>query len=357
MSSGWSRRAILASVGAVSLAGCFSNEGDDTSSPESVVEEWWEAIEDSDVDRFRELYHPDSPEHEEFNWDSEDWVESFPPRPLEEITVETRELLEETDDAAVVRDVLADSDDIHQHSAYTHHLRPDDDEWRLWTHEEQDYICPEDEPGDRPADDLPDSCPVSTLDDYSPPDTLSCEAVANFVAEYHEAYILEEEFSPTHERDSVSSRVTGIDRTEYGYTVTAFWSGFDYRSDVELHAERVTDPAESDPPSVETLDSTVLREVARAAAENGDESESVGTGGSEEDAIPEEMRQDFESLPGDDERYVTVDETTVRLWFVTHRLHKDQLYKTTRYYVDRHVVRQLDNGADHKGGTLLECQS
>ena len=361
------RRALVTSLGCAAtapLAGCLADgyaDLSDTPAPNRVVEEWWDAVSERDAERFRDLYHPSSPERDASYWNNEDWWESFPPDGLEASTIEDRTLVEESDAEATVLDVFAnpDEDDSRRPAGLIHKLRPEDGDWRLWTHESQEYICPGDEPDERPADDLPDDCPTSTLADYDPPDELSCEAVATFAVEYHEAYVLTEMFSPAHERDSVGGSVTSIDRREHGYVVTVGWGGADYRDTAELEAEPTTDPPDSDLPSVETLDSKLLREFAVEAAEQSERVEPTVVPHSDLDPV----RQEFESLPGtEDGRFISVDGTPVTLRLRIHTTHGDYLSMSTRYYVDSHVVRQSD---EHRGSDedtdprefpLLECQ-
>ncbi|TKX84189.1 nuclear transport factor 2 family protein [Halorubrum sp. SS5] len=329
--------------------------------PNRVVGEWWDAVRNRDTERFRDLYHPDSPERDASFWTNEDWWESFPPDVLASSTVEERTLVEESDTEATVLDEFATpaEEGDRQPAGLTHKLRAEDGDWRLWTHESREFIYPGDAPDERPADDLPDDCPTSTLADYSPPDELSREAVGTFVIEYHEAYVLDEMFSPTHEDDSVSGSVTSIDSHEYGYVVTVGWGGADYRDVPEIEAKPTTDPPDFDIPSVETLDSKLLREFAREAAERNERVESNGAPHSD----LEPVRHEFESLPGtEDGRFISVDGTPVTIQFDIRRTHGDYLSMSTRYYVDSHVVRQSDEhrasdeDTDPRQSPLLECQ-
>ena len=361
------RRALLTSLGCAAtapLAGCLANRSvnlSNTPAPNRVVEEWWDAVSNRDAERFRDLYHPDSPERDASYWTNEDWWESFPPDVLESRTIEDRTLVEESDTEATVLDVFAnpDENDNRQPAGLTHKLRPKDGDWRLWTHESQEYICPGDAPDERPADDLPDDCPKSTLADYGPPDELSCETVATFVIKYHEAYVLNEMFSPTHEEDSVGGSVTSINNHEYGYVVTVGWGGADYRDIAEIEAEPTTDPPDFDLPSVKTLDSKLLRELAREAAEQNERVVSNGAPRSDLGLV----RQEFESLPGtEDGRFISVDGTPVTLQLDIRQTHGDYLSMSTRYYVDSHVVRQSDEhrasdeDTDPRQFHLLECR-
>lgn len=361
------RRALLTSLGCVAtapLAGCLANRSvnqSDMPDPDRVVEEWWEAVSNRDVERFRGLYHPDSPERDTPYWTDEDWWESFPPDVLEASTIEERTIVEESDTEATVLDVFADRDgaDNRQPAGLIHTLRLEDGDWRLWAHESQEYICPGDAPDERPADELPDNCPTSTLADYNPPAELSCEAVATFVVEYHEAYVLNKMFSPTHGDDSVSGSVTSINSHEYGYVVTVGWSGADYTDVPEIEAEPTTDPPDFDLPSVETLNSKLLREFAIEAAEQNERVESSGAPHSDLDPV----RQEFESLPGtEDGRFISVDGTPVTLQFDIRETVGDYLSMSTRYYVDSHVVRQSDEhrasdeDTDPRQFPLLECR-
>lgn len=129
---------------------------------------------------------------------------------------------------------------------------------------------------------------------------------------------------------------------------------------VELIGERVMDRPESDIPSVETLESNTLREIAREAGKSGSESKWVARGSSEQDAkdaIPKGIHQEFESLPSDDDgSYVTVDGVPVLLRLEITEFHGDIGNASDQYYVDSHAVRQYDDGTDPMRGTLLECQ-
>jgi len=212
--------------------------------------------------------------------------------------------------------------------------------------------------GERPADGLPDNCPLSTLSDYDPPDDLSRDAVETFVIEYHEAYVLNEMFSP-HEKNFVGASVASIDRHEYGYVVVVTWEGANYSDTISLEAEPATDSPESDLPSVETLDSKILRELAIEAADQDDKVWRFGGYNWDSD-----QRQELESLPGNgNSRYVSVDGTPVRLMFWLEEMHDDVFDMSTRYYVDSHVVRQSDEhmgsdeDADPRRLPLLECRS
>lgn len=365
------RRTLLASLGCTAtapLAGCLANEqinSSDTPAPNRVIEDWWDAVSERDAERFRDLYHADSPERDASYWNDEDWwVESFPPDVSAASTVEDRDLVEKTDTEAAVLDVFADpdEDDNRQPAEIIHKLRPDGDDWQLWTHELQEYIWPDDEPGERPADDLPDDCPTSTLADYDPPDELSTYAVGTFVGEYHETYVLNEMFSP-HERDSIGQEIASITRHKYGYVVIVEWGGADYKEITGFEAERAPYPPYSDLPSVETLDSEILQEFAIEAAEQNEKVESsVGS-----DWNLDQIRQELESLPGDEDgrnidRYVSVDGTPVRLLLWSERYHGDYPNMSTHYYVDSHVVRQSDRHSnsdvdtDPEKFSLLECR-
>ena len=89
------RRKFIMAVGAASaagLAGCLSGDND----PDDVVEEFYAAMDEGDVDAMNELIHEDSPEGEATEEDFEG-SEDF------EFTVEETEVLEEDDDVAEVR--------------------------------------------------------------------------------------------------------------------------------------------------------------------------------------------------------------------------------------------------------------
>ncbi len=101
------RRRFLILGGATlstALAGCLG--GDDNGDPESVVESYWEAIDDLDPDAANELIHPDALD-EPLTDDDMIFFDGL------EITVLSTELIEEDEDEAIVEAVIeVDSDEL-----------------------------------------------------------------------------------------------------------------------------------------------------------------------------------------------------------------------------------------------------
>lgn len=219
-----------------------------------------------------------------------------------------------------------------------------------------DRSTPTPTPETRPADEVPDDCPVTTLPGFEPPDESTVDAVEGFAASYEEAYRLAQ-YSPSHPRDTAAASVESSTPVGGGVAVTLDVVGWNDVTMVVLEGE--PHPAEGDPPDVSTLSSGLLRETARRAAEGDDRVHGRSwEGGSVRDAVPDGVHEEYRSLPGDgDGRYVTVEEVTVRLAVHANELHKATIDGRVRYYVDSRVVRrQPDPAADPRAGELLECR-
>lgn len=123
------RKFIMAigAAGAVGLAGCLSDDND----PEDVVEEFYAAMNDGDVETMNELIHKDSPGE---GASEEDFEES------EEVgfTVEETEVLEEDDDVAKVRaeitfEVEVMGEVFEETGENTLELRTEDGAWKIYS--------------------------------------------------------------------------------------------------------------------------------------------------------------------------------------------------------------------------------
>lgn len=132
-SGGVSRRALLAGgagVLGVAAAGgwyLFLREA----GPVAAARQSWEAWTDSDFDAYEQVVHSDSPLRE--NW-PQDFGENFGPREGTELTMESRELLEQGETEAVVREVYVwnppDGSPLRVTTRLT--LRTEAGAWKLW---------------------------------------------------------------------------------------------------------------------------------------------------------------------------------------------------------------------------------
>ncbi|MDF9746071.1 hypothetical protein [Natrinema salsiterrestre] len=108
------------------FAGCTGSRSGTDGSPEGVVERFYTAIGDGDLETANALIHSESPvgeisEEDMSNYDNMD------------IAIERTELLEESDDVAEVRiEVTMESDGNSRTSESTHELRTEDGEWKLY---------------------------------------------------------------------------------------------------------------------------------------------------------------------------------------------------------------------------------
>lgn len=215
-------------------------------------------------------------------------------------------------------------------------------------------------PPDRPAAEIPDECPVSTIPGYSPPAKPTHKAVKSFIRKYEEAYMLEEQFL-SYEDELTAATVLSVDQTEYGYTVEAEFGGIDVVLQASIHAE--PDQSGVDPADRSALDSQALVDAARRAVEEDRavvERLSPPRGATEAETLPRQLQKQVGALPGDGAGgYVTVDETAVRLRVNIQEVHADYLTYSVLYYVDSRVVRrQYLPGEDAvaQDGELVECR-
>lgn len=114
----------------VAIAGYGSSGSDD---PEDVVENYFNAIDDGDMDEMESLVHSDSPIQDGFAEDNElnkGFLEGL------DITVEDTELVEEDDDTAIVEaetTVVFFGEEVTEVSEVE--LRTEDGDWRIWDEE------------------------------------------------------------------------------------------------------------------------------------------------------------------------------------------------------------------------------
>jgi hypothetical protein len=216
-------------------------------------------------------------------------------------------------------------------------------------------------PPDRPATEIPDECPVSTIAGYEPPAEPTRKAVESFIREYEEAYLLEEQFL-SYEDELTDATIVSADGTEHGYTVEAKFNGVDVYLQASIHAE--PDSVEFDPADTSALDSQMLVDAARRAADENRavvEQLSPPRGVTEAETVPRQLQKQIQSLPGDEAGgYATVDGTVVRLWVDVQEVHADYFTYSVLYYVDSRVVRrQYLPGADAvaQDGKLVECRA
>ena len=126
------RRTFLAASVSVPLAGflagCSSSGGDD---PEGVVEAFYDAFGDGDVDELNSLIHPDSPDG--FIEDEE--AAEFEAQTEEiDFSIESTELVEEGDDEAVVELTVEIDDSQYGTQTVDGHayLRTDGGDWKIY---------------------------------------------------------------------------------------------------------------------------------------------------------------------------------------------------------------------------------
>lgn len=210
--------------------------------------------------------------------------------------------------------------------------------------------------------DIPDRCPVNTIEGYSPPEEVTAERAEEFVVEYDEEYFRYEIASPPHEKDSTGLwEDPEVEDVGDGYIVSLpAVDVSDYGTIVWLVSEPVTgDNDVEDAVAIDEVESEMLATAARTAAETGEQvtAEKFTGGGIEAEAVPPEITTAFDSLPGDEDgRYVSVDGDPVRLWFVEDdSFHRHYGY-SARYYVDSNVLWRTDDlEMDPREGTLVEC--
>jgi hypothetical protein len=132
-SGGISRRALLAgSAGVLGVAAAggwylFLREA----GPVAAARRSWEAWTDGDFETFEQVVHSDSPLRE--NW-PQDFGENFGPREGTELTMESRELLEQGETEAVVREVYVwdPPDGSPRRVTDRLTLRTEEGAWKLW---------------------------------------------------------------------------------------------------------------------------------------------------------------------------------------------------------------------------------
>lgn len=218
------------------------------------------------------------------------------------------------------------------------------------------------EPGTRSAEDLPPACPVSTLDEFEPPDEITEERVVEFAREYEVAYILDMFTAPDDHDLYVERRA--VERRYYGYAVDVYLTGGVNVLYGRVRAEAI--PSDREPPSATNLENERLRELVEKATENHGEVTASWRHGSVEYrgvVISRSARRDFEALPRDDGAYyVDVGGETVRLRLEDGPYATYDFWRHTRYYIDSRVARRVDNPSRSepetpaREGELLECQ-
>jgi hypothetical protein len=216
-------------------------------------------------------------------------------------------------------------------------------------------------PPDRPAAELPDECPVSTIPGYGPPAEPTRKAVESFIRKYEEAYMLKEQFL-SYEDELTEAILVSADQVEYGYAIEAEVGSVDVILEASIHARPAQ--VEFEPAALSALDSQALVAAARRAV---DEQQEIverlprPQGETKADTLPQRLREQIEALPGDENGgYVAIDGTAVRLWVEVQEVHADYFTYSVLYYVDSRVVRrQYLPGADAvaQDGKLVECRA
>lgn len=149
--SGIGRRELLVggtlAFGAVGGWALFLRE--ESEGPVDVVEASWDVWEADDGEGFRELVHSESPIRET-NWWNDDsyWEERFGRQEGLKWELEERTLVEETETAASIREVYIWDPPEGTRSRVTDvvELRTEDDEWKIWERENEEYEELEEEP-------------------------------------------------------------------------------------------------------------------------------------------------------------------------------------------------------------------
>lgn len=139
--AGISRRGLLAAGGGLVVLGgagwFFFLRSDHPDSPEGVADRSWSTWANSDASGYRELFHPESPARD--SWDEEYW-DNFGPGQGVDWSVENREIVEQSDSEAVLREVYLwnnRSDDSTEQVRITwrYRFRKDDGDWKIWDYE------------------------------------------------------------------------------------------------------------------------------------------------------------------------------------------------------------------------------
>lgn len=114
---------VIAAAVTAGAAGCADASSDER--PDDVVEAYYRALNDGDLERATELVHEDSDERP-----SEMTILATRELRLE---VETTDVLDETDDTASVRvELTIDDGDGEETTEETHELRTEDGAWKLY---------------------------------------------------------------------------------------------------------------------------------------------------------------------------------------------------------------------------------
>jgi ketosteroid isomerase-like protein len=119
------RRFILAGASAISVTftGCVGGQGPDT--PEEVVEAYYDALDEGDIDRVRELTHDERPDPIS-DQDIAQWGATG-------MEVNKIELLEESDDVAVLETIIVvQTPRGNRVVTNEYELRKQDEEWRIY---------------------------------------------------------------------------------------------------------------------------------------------------------------------------------------------------------------------------------
>lgn len=210
-------------------------------------------------------------------------------------------------------------------------------------------------------DDLPETCPVNTLEDHDPPAEADREAVEAFVAEYESAYIEETEIDrDRYERvEGPGTRIEETTAMDDGYALEVGTGWATWEPDRHAVEFRRVDGADDEG----DVDSVSLDHVA--LEDNDHLREAIETVVDEDQRveIPEghpeypQIRTDIESAAGTvdgaliehADELVEVTETTVP------GVHGDH-FETAAYYVAPGVVyRAPDPQADCRDGEVVEC--
>lgn len=214
--------------------------------------------------------------------------------------------------------------------------------------------------------DLPEDCPVDTLDAHDTPEELDRESVEAFVESYEEAYIEETAIDhEQHERvEGPGSSVKEVEPGEDGYRVEVAtgWATWDPDREV-LVFEPVDDGDVADVDPVpfehEAFDGIDVLQVAVETAAGDDESTGdrdeyrLGDGHPDYGATETVIDLAAGRVEG---AVIEHDDALVRVTRDTAPgVHGDG-WKTAAYYVEAGAVyRTEDRDGDPRDGTLLEC--
>lgn len=134
------------------IAGCLANSpfSEETegipNEIEAVLDRKWQAQKKNEPETYQDLYHSESPIRDRRYWDSDRWHEMFQASSdTFEYTIETRELLEEAETEATVREVIYRKDNqtgSHRGGStdrITYDLRVENGDWRIFDEEREKY--------------------------------------------------------------------------------------------------------------------------------------------------------------------------------------------------------------------------